>query len=91
MRECAQWKAQFRNEAMKLFEADCPQQLVTEMRLTEQRKEQQQKAQKDKEMRRKVELMYEQVKWDADKENIRQKQESWREKAGEKGGWGTIF
>ena len=38
MKECAQWKAQFRSEAMKLFEADYPQQLVTEMRRTERRK-----------------------------------------------------
>ena len=91
MRERAQWKTQFRNEAMKLFEADCPQQLVTEMRLTERRKEQQEKTQKDEDMRRKVERMYEQVKWDADKEKIRQEQGSWRERTGEKGGWGTVF
>ena len=62
MRERALWKAQFRNEAMKLFEVDCPQQLVTEMRLTERRKEQQEKTQKDEDMRRKVERMYEQAK-----------------------------
>ena len=91
MRERAQWKAQFRNEAMKLFEVDCPQQLVTEMRLTERRKEQQEKTQKDEDMRRKVERMYEQAKWEAAKEKIRQEQESWRERMGEKGGWGTVF
>ena len=91
MRERAQWKAQFRNEAMKLFEADCPQQLVTEMRLTERRKEQQEKMEEDEAMRKKVELMYEQAKWDADKEKIRQEQGSWRERTGEKGVWGTVF
>ena len=91
MRERAQWKTQFRNVAMKLFEADCPQQLVTEMRLAERRKETHEKTQKDKDMRRKVERMYEQVHRDADKEKIRQEQGSWRERTGEKGGWGKIF
>ena len=78
MRERAQWKDQFRNEAMKLFEADCPQQLVTEMRLTERKKELKEKTLKDEAMRKKVELMYEQVKWDTAKEKIRQEQESKR-------------
>ena len=42
-------------------------------------------------MRRKVELMYEEVKWDTAKENMRHEQESWQEKAGEKGVRETIF
>ena len=91
MKERAQWKAQFRNEAMKLFEADYPQQLVTEMRRTERRKEQYEKTQTDEEMRRKVELMYELVKLVTAQKNMRHEQESWQEKAGEKGVRETIF
>ena len=73
MRERTLWKNQFRAEAMRLFEADCPQRLVSEMHLKERRKEE--KTQEDEEVRRKVARMYEEARGKLDKEKISQEQE----------------
>ena len=73
MRERTVWKNQFRAEAMRLFEADCPQRLVSEMHLKERRKEE--KTHEDEEVRRKVARMYEEARGKLDKEKISQEQE----------------
>ena len=83
MRERTVWKNQLRAEAMRLFEADCPQKMVSEMRLKERRKEQEE-TKEDESIRRKVVLMYEQVKWQLDKEKIKKEQESSTQEAGQK-------
>ena len=87
MRERAVWKSHFRAEAMRLFEADCPQQLVTEMRLKERRQERQEAASEEDEAKRSILMMYEQARWRLEKEQILKEH---REAKGDNV-WGKVY
>jgi len=70
MRERDVWKTQFRREAMRLFETDCPRILMTEMGLKDLKKREEARIEEEK-VKAEVAKMYEDVKpqEDEDKEN----------------------
>ena len=77
MAERAAWKAAFRAEAMRLFETDCPQKLVTELRLQERREE---AARREEEVRARVRLLYQHQRWEEQKEQIKRSQSTKEDK-----------